>query len=372
MVSPYTPDKLPLGNIEWGSLVRLVGQANFEIALYDGVLRTMPNPSLLLSPMTTQEAVLSSRIEGTQANLAEVLEYQAAPNQAGVGTERRDDIQEILNYRIAMDLAIEQLEKRPLSLNLFRDIHFTLLDSVRGRDKARGEFRRVQNHIGRPGSTIENARYVPPAPEHLMKHLDNFEKYIHYDEEDRLVQLAIVHAQFEIIHPFLDGNGRVGRILIPLFLYEKKILSNPTFYLSEYLDVNDTVYRDKLLAITAEGDWLGWIQFFLEAIAKQASANTRKAQSILNLYDDMKTKITESTRSIYAIQILDAMFSQPVFTISDFSRMASISNPTARRALNKLTQDDILQVIIESSGQRPTIFMFEQLIRDVQVSMLQD
>lgn len=366
MVSPYIPDKLPLDSIEWGSLVRLIGQANAGLARYDGVLQSIPNPSLLLSPMTTQEAVLSSRIEGTQANLTEVLEYQAVPNQVGVGGQRRDDFQEIVNYRIAMDLAVEQLEKRPLSLNLFRDIHFTLLDSVRGRDKARGEFRRIQNHIGRPGSTIENARYVPPAPERLMEHLDNFEKYIHYDEEDRLVQLAIVHAQFEIIHPFLDGNGRVGRILVPLFLYEREILSKPTFYLSEYLEFNDTAYRDKLLAITAGGDWLGWIQFFLEAIVNQASSNTRKAQSILKLYENMKIIVAESTRSPYSIQILDAIFSRPLFTTNQFADIADIPKRTATRVLNKLSEDDIIQVVVEGQGRKPTRFMFDQLIWEVE------
>lgn len=372
MVKPYIPDSLPLEDIEWGSLVRLIGQANAGLARYDGVLQTIPNPSLLLSPMTTQEAVLSSRIEGTQANLTEVLEYQAAPNQAGVGKQRKDDILEIVNYRIAMDMAVEELEKRPLSLNLFRDIHFTLLDSVRGRDKARGEFRRIQNHIGRPGSTIENARFVPPAPKHLMEHLDNFEKYVHFDEEDRLVQLAIVHAQFEIIHPFLDGNGRVGRILIPLFLYEKTILSSPTFYLSEYLDENDTEYRDRLLAITAEGDWLGWIQFFLGAIAKQASANTSKARSILNLYDEMKTKVAESTRSPYAIQILDAIFSRPLFTTNQFAEIADIPNRTATRVLNRLSESGILQVAIGGQGRSPTIFVFDQLIQEVERASFQD
>ena len=371
-MKPYVPDSLPLNDIEWGPLVRLIGQSNAGLARYDGVLQSIPNPSLLLSPMTTQEAVLSSRIEGTQANLTEVLEFQAAPNQAVVGRQRRDDFQEIVNYRVAMDLAVEQLERRPLSLNLFRNIHLTLLDSVRGRDKARGEFRRVQNYIGRHDSSIENARFVPPAPEYLMEHLDNFEKYIHFDEEDRLVQLAITHAQFEIIHPFLDGNGRVGRILIPLFLYEKEMLSSPTFYLSEYLELNDTAYRDKLLAITAEGDWTGWIQFFLEAIVKQASANTDKAQSILNLYDDMKAIVAESTRSPFAIQILDAMFSQPLFTVTQFAEAAKVPKRTAARVLNRLYDNDILQIAAGGQGRSPAIYVFGKLIQEVERASFQD
>ena len=368
MVNPYIPDSLPLNSIDWGSLVRLIGQANAELARYDSVLQSIPDASLLLSPMRMQEAVLSSRIEGTQANLAEVFEYQATPNREGIGSHRSDDFLEIINYRMAMDRAIEQLEKRPLSLNLFREIHFTLLDSVRGRDKGRGEFRKVQNYIGLQRSSIENARYVPPAPEYLMAHLDNFEKYIHYDEEDRLVQLAIVHAQFEIIHPFLDGNGRVGRILIPLFLYEKGLLTSPNFYMSEYLEAHDEAYRDGLLAITAAGDWLGWIQFFLNAVAEQAGANNRRARNILELYNEMKEAVPKSTHSQYAIQILDTMFSYPIFTRNQFSEMAGIPRRTATRLLNKLNEDEILQIVALGQGQQPTIFMFNRLFDEIEGS----
>lgn len=362
-ISPYTPDTLPLDNIVWGKLVRLIANANSELGRYDGVLKAVPNPMLLLSPMTTQEAVLSSRIEGTQANLRDVLEYQAAPKHQGRMSEGiRHDIQEIINYRLAMEEAVEELTRRPLSLNMIRSIHWTLMDSVRGQNKARGEFRRIQNFIGAPDSTIETARYVPPDPLRLMEYLDNFEKYIHYDEEDRLVQLAIIHAQFEIIHPFLDGNGRVGRILIPLFLYEKELLTTPTFYMSEYLEANDAEYRDRLLAITKTGAWMSWIQFFLEAVAGQARANTAKAESILQLYDAMKAWVTESTHSQYAIQILDGMFSMPYFTINQFADRTNIPRATASRALNKLVEDGALNVLAESSGQRPAIIEFSRLV----------
>ncbi len=364
-MKPFVPSHLPLPDIDWRALVRLIVQANAELGRYDGVLRTIPNPSLLLSPMTTQEAVLSSKIEGTQANLREVLEYQATPTRTNITVRKRDDIQEIVNYRMAMDEAVESLEKRPLSLNLILNIHARLLDSVRGHNKARGQLRRIQNHIG-ASSSIETARYVPPEPMSVMKHMDNFERYIHYDEEDRIVQLAIIHAQFEIIHPFLDGNGRVGRILIPLFLYEKQLLSSPTFYLSEYLETNRTEYMDRLLAITENGDWLGWIQFFLIAVAEQANANARKAQRVLSLYDEMKTKVSESTRSRYAIQILDALFVQPFFTSNQFADITNIPKPTTARVLAKLANDDILQVVVEGRGRFSTIFMFDRLFREVE------
>lgn len=173
-------------------------------------------------------------------------------------------------------------------------------------------------------------------------------------------------ANFEIIHPFLDGNGRVGRILIPLFLYGKGLLSSPTFYLSEYLETNRTEYTDKLLAITEENDWQGWIQFFLQAVIEQANANNRKAQSILDLYDEMKILVPDSTRSPYAIQILDTMFNGTVFTSSLFAEMADIPKPTTDRILARLAEDDILQVISPRRGRLPTLFIFQRLFNIVE------
>jgi Fic family protein len=250
-MKPYIPEKLPTKSLDWSLLVRFVGQANSALARFDGILQGIVNPNVLLSPLTTQEAVLSSKIEGTQATLEEVLEYEAAPREDG----KSEDIHEILNYRRAMRMAVDSLKDRPISLNLLKEIQFLLLDSVRGKDKGRGEFRTSQNWIGRPGCKMEEASYVPPPPLQVMEFLDNLEKYVRFDEEDRLVQMAIIHAQFEIIHPFLDGNGRVGRILVPLFLFEKGQLSSPMFYLSTYLEAHREVYYDRLQAISRDGDW---------------------------------------------------------------------------------------------------------------------
>ena len=214
-------------------------------------LQGIINPQVLLSPLTTNEAVLSSRIEGTQASLVEVLEFEASP-KVDIQTEKQKDIQEIINYRQAIGMAVEWLEEKPVTLNMIKEIHSILLDSVRGKDKGRGRFRTVQNWIGRPGTPMECAEYVPPEPMRLMEFLSNLEKYIHYEGKDPLVQLAIVHAQFEIIHPFVDGNGRVGRILAPLFLYEKRVLSSPMFYISQYLETNRNLYYDCLKAISQD------------------------------------------------------------------------------------------------------------------------
>src|SRR3989338_1678207 len=289
-MKPYIPERLPLQSLDWVRFITLIGQANAELARYDGILQGIINPAVLLSPLTTKEAVISSKIEGTQASLEEVLQYEASPD---VKTEKYDDIREIINYREAMRFSVQWMKKKPITLNLIKEMHGILLDSVRGKDKGRGNFRTGQNYIGKPGAPIEQATYIPPSPLVLMDHLTNFEKYIHYDEKDRLVQLATVHAQFEIIHPFLDGNGRLGRILIPLFLYEKQVLHSPMFYISEYLESNRDEYYARLKAISEEKAWDDWIEFFLRAIIEQAKANSVKAKSILDLYEKKKTPITD-------------------------------------------------------------------------------
>lgn len=356
---PYLPSKLPLENTPWDKIITLIGKANGEIARYDGILQSVPNPTMLLSPLTTQEAVLSSKIEGTQATLEDVLKYEANPKQK---VEKHNDIQEVLNYRKAMFLAISEMERKPMTLKLIKKIHSVLLDSVRGQNKGRGQFRTVQNWIGKPGSPMEEARYVPPEPMFLAEYLDNFEKYIHYTEKDRLVQLAIVHAQFEIIHPFLDGNGRIGRILVPLYLYEKKILSNPMFYVSAYLENHRQQYYDTLLSITKSGNWVGWIIFFMTALIEQSKANSIKARQILRMYDLMKTKIVDITHSQYSILALDYLFKAPIVSTSDFIEQTRIPRQSALRILKKLNGAEILGIFEIGRGNKPTIYIFNDLL----------
>jgi Fic family protein len=266
---PYQPEKLPLKNLDWAAFVRYIGPANRAIARYDGMLQAVLNPELLLSPLMVQEAVMSSQIEGTQATLEEVMAFEGA-GQSPKEESKRNDIQEIINYRSAMRAAIDEMNKRPVNLNLLHKMHYILLDSVRGRDKARGEFRKTQNYIGKPGTPIEQAKFIPPDPLTVMEHMSNLEKYVHYEEQDALVQLAVIHAQFELIHPYVDGNGRLGRIIIPLILYGKKVLSSPMFYLSAYLETHREEYYERLNAISRERDWTGWITFFLKAVIEQA------------------------------------------------------------------------------------------------------
>ncbi|MCX6677697.1 MAG: Fic family protein [Methanothrix sp.] len=367
MIKPHIPDTLPLKNIDWERHVTLIGKANAALARYDGILLGMVNPQVLLSPLTTREAVLSSRIEGTQASLEEVLQYEAdvgdlekirlQPDSAQVR-----DIHEIINYRKAMVAAVEQMAGRPFGINTIRELHRILLTGVRGRYKDPGEIRRIQNYIATPGTPIDQATFIPPSPEIIMDALSNWEDYLYFTERDPLVQLAILKAQFELIHPFRDGNGRIGRMLVPIILYHKKILSLPMFYISSYLERNRDVYYERLLAISRDGDWNGWISFFLEALVLQSVENSKKARAILELYNRMKLQVPEILHSQYSIRAVDAIFTRPIFKSKDFAKISGIPEKTAPRIVQALRDRGILTVLREGRGQISAIYMFAELI----------
>ena len=362
---PYEPTKLPKYDLNWEKFFPEIGLANRALARYDGTLEAMINPQLLLSPLTTQEAVLSSRIEGTQATLEEVMELEAEGEGKIPETETEKDVQEIFNYRNALREATVELESRPISLNMIKKIHSILLDSVRGQYKRRGEFRQKQNWIGSPSGSREDATYVPPKPGQIMNLMTNLEEYIHQQEKDELVQLAIIHAQFELIHPFLDGNGRVGRILVPLFLYEKAILHEPMFYLSSYLEKNREEYYKCLGNISKNNDWNSWVVFFLEAIIEQANSNKEKVKAILDLYEDMKGKVREVTQSQYSIQVLDAIFENPLFKRSDFINRTEIPKSSAERILKSMLNAGLLTIKRQAKGRRPALLEFKNLLEIV-------
>ncbi len=358
-MKPYSPRFLPIDDLDWVSLIPQIGEANAAVARYDGLLQSIVNPVVLLSPLTTQEAVLSSRIEGTQATLREVLAYEAEPNLTE--SVRYADIQEVINYRKARAFAVNEIKERPITLNLLKRIHNILLDSVRGRYKGRGRIRTQQNYIGAPGG-IENASYVPPEPQALQFLLDNLEQYIHSEEKDKLVQSALIHAQFELIHPFLDGNGRVGRILIPLFLYEKKLLSSPMLYISAYLEAHRQEYYTHLRNISTDGAYDAWVRFFLNAVTTQALKDAHKARAIHELYEKTKVFLTSNLRSKYNIQVLDALFVHPVFASSRFLEHTTASRRSAQRILQTLQEEGIVLAIREGHGRQPTIFVFDKLL----------
>jgi len=362
-MKPYVPHDLPLEGLDYKLLFSLVGDASAELARYDGLLQGIPNPAVMLSPLTTQEAVLSSKIEGTQATVDEVLEQEAGLIKEG---EKYKDIQEISNYRSALYKASEYLKAYPVRLGFIRELHKILLSSVRGQDKTPGEFRVDQNWIGKAGCKIEEASFVPPDPLRLQEFLQAWESYLDYDDTNFLLQTAVVHAQFELIHPFKDGNGRIGRILIPLFLYQKKQLSHPMFYLSEYLESNRDEYYQRLKSISEERDWNGWVAFFLRAITHQARENNRRVKEIMALYEEIKIAIHDVTHSQYSVYLLDAIFSKPIFKSSDmvhqFNQEYGIHEKTTPGLLRQLRDANILKVWRPGSGRRSSVLCFPRLI----------
>ncbi len=332
-MEPYIPDTLPLDSIDWATHVSLIGQANAALARYDGMLQSIVNPAVFLAPHHPGSgAVVPDRRDPGQHGSAGIRGRSPEVEPAKSADIRRSSTTGRPWARRW------QAWKRPLCLNLIKELHAVLMDSVRGR-KSPGQFRRTQNYIGPQGVPIEQATFVPPAPERLPQALDNWEKYVHFDEKDGLVQLAVVKAQFEIIHPFLDGNGRVGRMLVPLFLFTKKLLSSPMFYLSAYFEANRDTYITRLQAISQEHDWNGWIQFFLAAVVKQAAINTDRVRGMLRLYENMKSRIVEITHSQFAIQALDAIFSRPIFRGADFQAISGIPTKQTAAALVRQLQE---------------------------------
>jgi Fic family protein len=363
-MDPYLPEDLPISNIQFSRLITAVGNANTRLAEYNGLLQAMVNPVVLLSPMTRQEAVLSSRIEGTIATLEEVLEHEAGQR---FGEEKENDIQEILNYRKVLALSAQFLRERPIRLSFLLEAHKMLMGSVRGQDKDPGKFRESQNWIGLTKATpIEKALFVPPNPFVLQDHLIKWEKYLEYDDVDPLVQSAIMHAQFELLHPFKDGNGRMGRILIPLFLYSKKRLKAPMFYISGFLEDHREEYYSRLRGISEKKEWTEWIEFFLHALIVQSDDNITKAKEILDFYGSMKERIRTLTHSQYSFAVIDAIFDRPIFASSDFIVRSKISKPTAHKILRQLLESKILITLRKSEGRAPSILAFPSLLNIVE------
>lgn len=361
-VVQYHTGRFPPTQLDWNRLIPLLGTTAAALARYDGTLAAVPNAAVLLSPLTTQEAVLSSRIEGTQATFGEVLEYEAEGEAGGLSPQRVADIHEVLNYRRAMREAENMLRDLPLCQRVIYAAHKVLMDGVRGHGKSPGEYRRIPNWIGPQGCKIEDARFVPISAEQLPDAMSGWERYANSDAPDRLVQLAILHAEFEALHPFLDGNGRLGRMLVPLYLWQVKLIHAPMFYISAYFEANRDQYYERLLAVSRNNDWTGWCAFFLDAVRQQAEVNHRKAVEILGHYEECNSRIRQLTRSQYSIQALDWLFERPLFKSSDFVKDAGIPAPTAKRILALLRKDGMIKPLSGGKGRRASIFAFRELL----------
>jgi len=361
---PYIPAEFPPKDLILEPFIKKIVEANRGVALFDGILRALPNPDILLAPLTTNEAVLSSKIEGTQTTFEDVLKEEAGITPKNISQSLKEDLKEVLNYKKALIYGSQAVEYRDLSLSLIKELQKILLTDVRGRNRLLGEIRKTQNWIGTPGTPIENARYIPPDPIILPEHLEYWERFLKSDDyPDKIVQLGLLHAQFEILHPFEDGNGRVGRLIIPLFLYWKGLISRPSFYLSEYFEKNRTEYYDRLLMITKDGDWSGWIDFFLTAVIQQAEINIDKAQKLLSLYNEMKDKFIQATKSQYAIPALDAFFRQPIISTANFIQITGIPNRmTANNILKSLIEAGLISLHKPSEGRKSAEYAFNGII----------
>lgn len=362
---PYIPAKLPLETFSLitPELLKLSSKASNAIGKYTGFLLNTLNPSLLLSPITTQEAVLSSKLEGTHATLEDILNHEAG-NQTNI---EDDEIKEILNYRSALNYALDNISciseldkpnsKSPLTIKIIQQMHKILLDNVRGATKHPGALKTSQNYIG-------GDAYISftPAPALLTsEYMSNLEKYINYEDIDVLIQSAIIHAQFEMIHPFEDGNGRIGRLLIPLFLYYTGIIPLPMFYMSSYFEKDRSLYIQKLSNISQKNEWKEWIAYFLEGVIEESVANTTKADNILKLYNSFKD-LSSPIKSYYSITILDFIFQHPIFNIGQLLEHDIASKQTLYNVLNKMIKLDIIKA---TSKTKNRTFICEKLLSAV-------
>ena len=358
----FVPAPLPPAIDYDSELVLALSRADGALSELSGLGRQLPDPHLLIAPYLRQEAVLSSRIEGTVTTLSELLIDQAG----GATTEReRDDLREVRNYVTAMEHGLARLAKLPLSLRLVREVHEQLMRGVRGGTSAPGEFRRIQNWIGPPGSTLATATYVPPPVPDMTEALGRWERFLNErDTMPVLVQCALMHEHFEAIHPFLDGNGRVGRLLITLFLVERERLSQPLLYLSAFIDAHRNDYYDALLRVRTEGDWRGWLLFFLAGVAETSERAARQAATLMGLRERYHELLRRAPR---AVVLVDELFRSPYVTTAGAAQALGVSTPTAKRAMDKLLDAKILEDMGERAWRR--VFVAPEIMRAIETPL---
>lgn len=360
MAVQYHYGKFPPKNLNWEVLATPLARASDALARYDSFLSIIPNSEVLVSPLMMQEAVSSSKIEGTRATASDVFMFEAG--EEDVDPAMRNDIREVVNYRIALSAANELMSTIPLSGRILKFAHELLLREVRGQYKSPGMYRKEQNWIGTSDSNIESARFVPIHPDKLEDAMANWEHFVNESTMHPLLTISIAHAEFESIHPFLDGNGRIGRMIIPLMLCSNQILTYPSFYLSEFFEHRDEEYQDRLLAVSRDGDWTGWCNFFLCAIETQARENSRKANQIFELREQVMDDLFKNTKSASVSNVVNALFEKPIFSSSDIIQTSEVAPKTGRRLLDTLKNLDYIYEIKSAKGRRPSIYIFPQLL----------
>jgi len=327
-------------------MLSTLSAADRALGRLDGATEVLPNPNLFVSMYVRREAVLSSQIEGTQASLVDVLEYEADGARKGLPR----DVSEVVNHIRAMNYGLDRVQSLPLSLRLIREIHERLLADVRGGNLTPGDFRTSQNWIGAPGSTLNEASFIPPPPNEVMKAMGDLELFLSSHRDlPTLLAVALSHAQFETIHPFLDGNGRVGRLLVTFVLCERRIISRPLLYLSHYLKKHRAEYYSRLQAVRDVGAWESWIRFFLRGVAEVATEATATARRILQLREEHRECISQRIATPNALRLLELLYQRPIVTARLVQQELQVSSPTANSLVKNLFD---VGVLTETTGQR--------------------
>lgn len=339
-----------------GPIQSALGRANLALGRLDGIVDVIPDPDFFVAMYVRREAVLSSQIEGTQSTLEDLLEVELEPG----ARRKQSDVGEIVNYVRAMKHGLDRLDTLPLSLRLIREIHAELLSDGRGSRAIPGEFRATQNWIGPAGASLNEATFVPPPAHELGTALSDFERYLHGNAEDRLIQAGLAHAQFETIHPFLDGNGRMGRLLITLLLVRHGVLRQPLLYLSHHFKRHRAEYYDRLMAIRLSGDWEGWMRFFLEGVATTADEAKLTAEQIFALREEHRALVIDKAGP-NGLKLLSAMFHQPLMNVRTAAEALGVTFATANKLVGRFEDLGLLR---EMTGQqRSRLFRYEPYLR---------
>ncbi|MCF7634637.1 MAG: cell filamentation protein Fic [Dehalococcoides mccartyi] len=333
----FVPGALP-PKLEWDdNLVSIMSRADIALGTLSGLGETLPNPHLLIYPFIRREAVLSSRIEGTQSSLSDLLLFEATQ------VEKRGDVREVQNYVRAMEYGLKRLTELPLSLRFIRELHGILMEGVRGQHATPGEFRQSQNWIGSPGAVLDDATYVPPPVPEMQECLSQLEKFLHAETKlPPLVEAALVHYQFEAIHPFLDGNGRIGRLLVALLLCQRNVLSKPLLYLSAFFEQYRDTYYDLLLNVSSAGGWRQWIEFFLKAVVEQSGDAVSRSRRLQELQHSYIQLAREKRLAPTAAQLVDIVLMKPVISAKTVQESLKVTPQGARKAINVLVEVGIL------------------------------
>lgn len=343
-----------------GELQPLLSEANYALGRLDGAIHTLPNPDLFVTMYVRKEAVLSSQIEGTQSSLQDLLAAEALI----LDPDRPRDVHEVINYVKAINYGLKKLNELPVSVRLIREIHQILMKGVRGGHLTPGEFRRTQNWIGPAGCTLSEAVFIPPPPDIVPQAMSDLERFLNSPSKlPVLIQVGLAHAQFETIHPFLDGNGRVGRLLITFLLTERKLLSKPALYLSDYIKRYKQDYYTRLQGVRDVGDWEGWLTFFLKAVSEVSQEAVTTARNILDMREDFRHRITNrlGRAAGNAQQVMDYLFMHPITTIKNVKELLGITQAGANNIVNRLVEIGLLKEITGYARNRR--FRFDPYLR---------